>query len=263
MLETAIVIFREGLEAFLIVAIMLAFVTNTGRYNLRKPIFSGIVVAFLISATTGYHVAGLAQDPVWEGTLAMIAGALVASFTIFIMKTAKNIRGDIHNRMERVSAKEDSALAEIGIFAFTIIMIAREGMETALMLGAYSGQIAPSEMWAGAAIGAALVGIIAYLWVSQSRKINLRLFLQVTGVFLILFALDLFAYGLHELSEMNAIPLIGDAANTNFHIWSEFMEHPIVSNVITFGLLAIPTLWLLGAYIRDKFTPTQDFSAAE
>lgn len=262
MLETAVVIFREGLEAFLIVAIMLAFVTNTGRFHLRKPIFSGIIVALLISATTGYHVAGLAQEPVWEGSLAMIAGLLVATFTIYIMRTAKNIRGDIHRRMENTSS-QDGALAEIGIFAFTILMIAREGMETALMLGAYSGQIEPLQMWLGAALGLSLVGIIGFLWVSQSHKINLRLFLQVTGVFLVLFSFELFFYGLHELSEMNLIPFIGEEANMNFHIWTEFIEEPIISNLITLGLLVVPTMWLLGAYVRDKFKQSQNLSAAE
>lgn len=262
MLETAVVIFREGLEAFLIIAIMLAYVTNTGRYNLRKPIFAGIAVAFLISVTTGYHVAELAQDPVWEGTLAMIAGALVASFTIYIMRTAKNIRGDIHARMEK-SASQENVLAEIGIFIFTILMIAREGMETALFLGTYSGQISPSEMWGGAAIGAVLVTAIVYLWVSQSHKINLKLFLQVTGIFLVLFSLELFLYGLHELSEMNKIPLIGDNMNISFHIWTEVIETPLISNFITLGLLVVPSVWLLGAYVRDKFTPTQDFKVAK
>ena len=263
MLETAVVIFREGLEAFLIIAIMLAFVTNTGRYNLRKPIFSGVIVAALISVTTGWHVADLAQEPAWEGTLALIAGGLVASFTIYVMKTAKNIRSDINQRMEKTAA-HDTALAEIGIFAFTILMVAREGMETALMLGALSAQKDATSMWVGAFIGAALVGVIAYLWSSQSAKINLKLFLQVTGVFLILFSLHLFFYGLHELSEMNLIPLIGDDANLSFHLWSEFIETPLVSTATSLGLIAVPCLWLLGAYVKDKIAkPSTQFNAAE
>ncbi|MAE50485.1 MAG: hypothetical protein CMH27_01605 [Micavibrio sp.] len=253
MIETAVVIFREGLEAFLVIAIMLAFVTNTGRYNLRKPIFSGIVVAAAISITTGWHVANLAQEPVWEGSLALIAGALVATFTVYIMKTAKNIRGDIHQRMEKTAA-QDGALAEIGIFIFTILMVAREGMETALMLGAISGQKEAAPMWIGALVGAALVGLIAYIWTTQSRKINLKLFLQVTGVFLVIFSVHLFFYGLHELSEMNLIPLIGEDANINFHIWSEFIETPLVSNLMSLGLIIVPSLWLLSAYAKDKFS---------
>jgi high-affinity iron transporter len=227
MLETLIVVFREGLEAFLIVAIMLAYVTKTGHSGLRKPIFAGIGLAALISVTTGWHVAELAQDPIWEGSLAMIAGALVASFTLYVMKTAQNIRSGIHESLEK-KAQEEGALADIAVFAFTVLMVSREGMETALMLGTLSSQNDAIMMWLGAGLGAALVGVIAYLWASQSQRINLRLFLQVTGVFLVLFSVDLFLYGLHELSEMNAIPLIGDDMNTNFHIWTEAIETPLV-----------------------------------
>lgn len=251
MLETAVVVFREGLEAFLVVAIMLAYVTKTGRGNLKKPIYTGVVIALLISATTGWHIAGLAQDPLWEGALALIAGAFVASFTLYVMKNAKNIRGNIGESLEK-KAQQEGAGADIGVMLFTILMVSREGMETALMLGALSGQENALQMWIGAIAGAALVGMIAYLWISQSSKINLRLFLQVTGVFLILFSLELFLYGLHEMSEMNALPFIGEDMNVTFHIWTEIIEHPIISNVIAVALLVIPCAWLGGSFVREK-----------
>ncbi len=251
MLETAVVVFREGLEAFLIIAIMLAYVTKTGRTHLKMPIYIGVAIAVLISATTGWHVAELAKEPVWEGSLALIAGAFVASFTLYVMKNSKNIRGNLDRSLEK-KAQHDGQMANIAVLVFTVLMVSREGMETALMLGALTGQEHAGAMWLGAIAGAALVAMIAYLWISQSSKINLRLFLQVTGVFLILFAIDLFIYGLHEMSEMNAIPLIGEDMNVNFHIWTEIIEHPIVSNVIAAALLAIPCLWLGGSYVRDK-----------
>lgn len=251
MLETLLITFREGLEAFLIVAIMLAYVVKTERYNLIKPIYSGIGVALLISVTTGWHVAELAQDPIWEGSLAIAAGVLVASFTLYVMKTAKTIRADIGNKIER-HAEGDSALAEIGVFFFTILMVAREGMETALMLGAISAQNHPVMMWTGAVLGFALVGAIGYLWKTQSEKINLRLFLQVTGIFLILFSCHLFAYGIHELSEMNALPLIGDDANVAIHIWSEPMESDLISNLIMIAMLVIPCGWLGWSYAKTR-----------
>lgn len=262
MLETAIVIFREGLEAFLIVAIMLAYVANTGRHHLRKPIISGIVVALIISATTGYHVAELAQDPLWEGGFALLAGALVASFTIYIMKNAKHFRNDITARLSQ-SFHEVDVVAEIGVFIFTILMIIREGMETALLLGTLSAQEENSAMLLGGAIGAGLVAFIGYLWVTQSSKINLRLFLQVTGVFLVLFACELFLYGLHELSEMNAIPLIGENMNINFHIWTEVIEEPFISNAITFFLFIVPTIWLTGAALTQNKEKTINTSIEE
>lgn len=250
MIETLLITFREGLEAFLVVAIMLAYLTKTGRTNLVKPVYAGIAAALLISATTGWHVAEMAEDPLWEGTLALAAGILVASFTIYIMRTAKTIRQDIGNSLERSAQKEGMA-AQIGVFVFTVLMIAREGMETALMLGAITAQQDAVQMWMGGMAGLLAVAFIAYLWSSQSNKINLRLFLQVTGIFLVLFSIDLFVYGMHELAEMNALPLIGPEAN---HWLYEATEMPkLVKNMITYSLLAVPTLWLAVSYIKDRF----------
>lgn len=262
MLETLLITFREGLEAFLIVAIMLAFVTKTGRTHLIKPIYGGLIVALIISATTGWHIAELAQEPVWEGTLAIIAGILVASFTIHIMKNAKNIGKNITGSIEKQDLKSN-LMAAIGVFLVTTLMVAREGMETALMLGAISAQKGGESMLAGGLGGLLLIGIIAYLWKTQSTRINLRLFMQVTGVFLVLFSLHLFAYGLHELSEMAAIPLIGDEGNMAFHTWSEPIESAFFSNLVTFGLLGVPCFWLGIAFLTDKLRARQSFSAAE
>lgn len=256
MLETLLITFREGLEAFLIVAIMLAFVTRTNRNYLRKPIIAGVVVALIISATTGWHIAELAQDPVWEGSLALIAGALVASFTWYIMRNAKHIGGDIRAKLEEADEKAqsgDQAFAEIGVFAFTILMVAREGTETALMLGTISAQEDASQMWIGAMLGLVSISVIAFLWSAQSHRINMRAFLQVTGIFLILFAIHLFMYGIHELSEMSALPFIGDTANMNIHYYSEFIESSWFEGLTTAGLLLVPFGWLSISFIRDRF----------
>lgn len=252
MLETLLITFREGLEAFLIVAIMLAYLTKTGRFNLITPVYAGSIVALLISATTGYHIKEMASNPVTEGTLALIAGGLVATLTVYVMKTAKTIRQEIHSRLEK-QAEQDGAMAEIGIFLFTVLMISREGMETALMLGSLSKHIGGEATLVGIGGGLALVGLIGYFWIKQSHRINLKLFLQVTGIFLVLFSVHLFLYGMHELSEMGALPL-PDSMNMAFHTFTERFEpdHPI-GQAITYSLLVIPCGWLLVSYLRDRF----------
>ena len=196
MLEPLIITFREGLEAFLIVAIMLAYLKKSGRTYLEKPVYAGIALAILISVTAGWHVAELAEAPVWEGSLAMAAGLLVASFTLYIMKTAKTIRHDIGNRLEQ-NAQKEGFWAIAGVFIFTVLMISREGMETALMLGAITAQNHGASMLIGGLAGLASVAFIGYLWSVQSQRINLRLCLQGTGIFLILFSAHVFIYGLH------------------------------------------------------------------
>lgn len=260
MLESFLIIFREGLEAFLIIAIMVAYLMNTGKKNLIEPVYWGVGVALLISLTTGWHIAELAQDPVMEGLLAIAAGILVASLTYVMIKGSKNIKARISDNIEKNAAKTGMK-ATIGIFLFTIVMIAREGMETAMMLGALSGAINIGDMVTGAILGFAAVGMIGYLWITQSARINLKLFMQVTGVFLMLFCVHLFIYGFHELTEASALPYID---NFYWHTLTEPLEpgEP-VGRAITIGLLAIPCLWLFIGYVRERFLQQRVFSAAE
>jgi high-affinity iron transporter len=234
------------------VAIMAAYLMKTGRGQLMTPLFAGIGAALLISATTGWHVAELAEDPIWEGWLALSAGALVVSFTIFIMMNAKNIRGNLHDLID-TQAQKTGIFAAAGVFIFTTLMIAREGMETALMLGAISAQTDAISMWIGAVLGLISVVAIGFLWVTQSNRINLKLFMQVTGIFLILFAVDLFIYGVHELSEMYAIPFVGHGLNEFLHINTEFFGHgSVYSQIVTYSLLIVPTGWLVASYLSEK-----------
>jgi high-affinity iron transporter len=262
MLETLLITFREGLEAFLIVAIMLAYIKKTGRGNLITPIYCGTVVALFISATTGYHIRELAQDPRMEGILALIAGVLVASLTVFVMKNARHIRQQINDRVEK-HASQQGVIAEIGIFLFTVLMISREGMETALMLGGISAYTDGASLLAGAAGGLVLVALIGFAWIRQSKNINLRLFMQVTGVFLVLFSCQLFLYGIHELSETGALPF-GDEMNMAIHTNTErFETSQPIGQIIIYSLLVVPCAWLLFSYTREKFGPKKAVGAAE
>lgn len=250
MLETAVITFREGLEMFLIVAIMFAYLTKTGRPHLREPIYWGVGVAAIISLTTGWHIAELAEDPVMEGGLAIAAGVLVASMTYTVMKASANLRHQINARLEQTAQKEGCA-AILGVFFFTLLMITREGMETAMMLGSLSGTMNDGDLIAGAFTGFAAVAVIGYIWITQSHRINLRLFMQATGVFLILFCFHLFMYGFHELTEVGAIPFID---NFKWHTMTEpFEPGEPIGNLITAGLLVVPCLWLAYSYAWDKY----------
>ncbi len=250
MLETLLITFREGLEAFLIVAIMLAYLAQTGRQHLSKSVYGGIGVALLISATTGWHIAELADNPATEGILSLIAGALVASLTFYVMKTAKTIKQSITGKIDN-HAEKDGMAAAFGIFLFTVIMITREGMETALMLGALSTQIDAATMLTGAALGILATAIIGYFWVTQSHRINLRIFMQATGIFLILFAAHLFLYGIYELAETPLWPFAGGEELHNA-LRPYASGKSLIGQITIYGLLALPCAWLLVAYVRDK-----------
>lgn len=250
MLETMIITFREGLEMFLIVAIMLAYLMKTGRPHLKEPVFWGIGIAVFISLTTGWHIAELAQDPIMEGSLALLAGALVASMTYTMMKASKNIRAHIGNKLN-ASAEKGGWSAILGVFGFTVVMIAREGMETAMMLGTMTASMNQGDVLAGAFLGFAAVGVIGFIWIKQSHRIHLRLFMQVTGVFLMLFCVHLFIYGFHELTEVSAVPFID---NFKWHTLSEpFEPGEPIGNLISAALLVVPCFWLAYSYAWDKY----------
>lgn len=249
MFETMMITFREGLEAFLIVAITLAYLTKTGRHELKKPVYWGIIAALLISATTGWHIAEMADTPFMEGILALVAGALVASLTYYMMTTAHKIKDHIGQTVEKHAAKAGKG-AIIGMFIFTIVMIAREGMETALLLGAISGKTEGSQMLLGALCGICLTAIIAYLWASQSHKINLKLFMQVTGAFLFLFAVHLFLYGVYELTEVEGSIFYNDAVHQAMKPWVS--TKTLFGQLTIYGLLVVPCAWLGFAFIKDK-----------
>ncbi len=260
MLETAIITFREGLEMFLIVAIMLAYLVKTGRNHLKEPVYWGAGVAGLISVTTGWHIAELAEDPHMEGALALTAGVLVATMTYTVMKASANIKNHINNKLEENAQKQGWA-AVAGVFVFTLVMIVREGMETAMMLGAMSGSINQGNLIVGALLGFAAVGVIGYVWIKQSYRINLRLFMQATGIFLMLFCVHLFMYGFHELTEVGAIPFID---NFKWHTLTEpFEPGEPIGNLITVGLLALPVLWMAYSYAWDKYVQPKFMVAAE
>ncbi len=260
MLETAIITFREGLEMFLIVAIMLAYLVKTGRAHLKEPVYWGVATAALISITTGWHIAELAEDPHMEGGLAIAAGILVATMTYTVMRASANIRTSINNKLENNAQKEGSA-AQWGVFGFTVLMIAREGMETAMMLGAMSGTMNRGNLIVGALLGFAAVGMIGYIWIKQSHRINLKLFMQATGIFLIMFCVHLFMYGFHELTEVGAVPFID---NFKWHTLSEpFEPGEPIGNLITFALLAVPCLWLVYSYAWDRYVQPKFPAAAE
>lgn len=250
MIETALIVFRESLEAFLIIAITIAYLAQTGRKHLSPAIYVGIVAAISLSAYLGLVIEDMADNPVAEGMLAFIAGGLVATMTIHVMKTAKNIRSNIAARIDH-HAEKSTVPAMIGLFAFTILMVTREGMETALMLGSVAKETHANSLFSGALLGLSATAIIGFLWVKHSKLINLKLFLQTTGIFLILFALHLFMTGVHELSEASAIPFIDNAP---IHTATEIFDPNLpLAQFILYSLIAIPCLWLLGSIAHNKW----------
>lgn len=205
MLQSFVITLREGLEAFLIVAISLAYLKKTGRDRLIRAVYWGIGASVVVSIAAGIAFGRVSNQALWEGGLAIVAAVLVATLTIHMWRIAKRIRDDIHDSLEQ-SARRTGPMAVLGVFGFILLMITREGMETALLMNALLLQVRSASLIAGAVGGIVAAALLAWGWSRYGHRVNLGLFLQVTAVFLLVFLIQLLIYGFHELTEAGVLP---------------------------------------------------------
>jgi high-affinity iron transporter len=239
MLQAFVITLREGLEAFLIVAISLAYLRKTGRRALVPAVHWGIGASIVLSIAAGVLLARAANQALWEGVLALVAAVLVASLTVHMWRAGKKLKKDIEGRLE-VSAARAGAGAFAGVFAFTLLMITREGMETALLMNALLFQVRSMQIVAGAVAGTLVAAFVAWLWSKYGHRVNLSRFFQVTAVFLLVFVVQLLIYGFHELTEANLFP-----GSELWHDRTEpFGPDGAYGQYLTYLLVVLPVAWL-------------------
>jgi high-affinity iron transporter len=205
MLQAFVITLREGLEAFLIVAISLTYLRKSGRRELVPAVHWGIALSVLISIAAAVLFQRAANHALWEGSLAVLAALSVASLTVHMWRTARKIKREIEGHLS-VSAQKTGRAAFLGVFLFTLLMITREGMETALLMGTLLFQQTSMTIITGCAIGTLSAAGVAWLWSRYGHRVNLGLFFQVTAIFLLVFVAQLLIYGFHELTEANIFP---------------------------------------------------------
>jgi len=205
MLPAFVVTLREGLEAFLIVAISLAYLRKSQRHELVAAVRWGIALSVFISIGAAVLFERAANHSLWEGLLAVVAAVSVASLTVHMWRTSRRIKKNIEGRLAASALKVGRA-AFLGVFLFTLLMITREGMETALLIGTLMIQSTPMNIILGAVLGTVCAAFVAWLWSRYGHRVNLSLFFQVTAVFLLVFVAQLLIYGFHELMEANIFP---------------------------------------------------------
>jgi high-affinity iron transporter len=245
-----VITLREGLEAFLIIAISLAYLRKTGRRSLIPAVHWGIAFSIVVSVAAGIAFAQATNQALWEATLAIAAAVLVASLTVHMWRAGRRIKKDIEGRLEASSAKTGLA-AFAGVFGFTVLMITREGMETALLMNALIFQVKSMHLIAGAIAGTMLAAVVAWLWSRYGHRVNLARFFQVTAVFLFVFVFQLLIYGFHELTEANVLPL-----DPSWHDATEpFGPDGKYGQYLTYLMVILPVGWLaLSSFGRPSHT---------
>jgi high-affinity iron transporter len=247
MLQAFVITLREGLEAFLIIAISLAYLKKTGRRALIPAVHWGIGVSVVLSIAAGVALAQAANQALWEGLLAMVAAVLVASLTVHMWRAARRMKSEIEGRLEASSLRPGRA-AFLGIFGFTLLMITREGMETALLMNALLFQVRSMQILGGAIGGTAVAAAIAWLWSRYGYRVNLARFFQVTAVFLLVFVAQLLIYGFHELTEANIFPNSGPLHDAT----EPYGPDGIYGQYLTYLLVALPLAWLAISRVANR-----------
>ena len=247
MLQAFVITLREGLEAFLIIAISLAYLRKSGRRELIPAVHWGIALSVLLSVGAAYLFQQASNQALWEGILALVAAVSVATLTVHMWRTAKKIKSEIEGHLQQ-STEKTGAAAWLGVFLFTLLMISREGMETALLMGTLLTQVQAMSILAGAIAGTLAAAGVAMLWSRYGHRVNLALFFQVTAIFLLVFVAQLLIYGFHELTEANLFP--GSEA---LH-WATEPYGPdgIYGQYLTYMLVAVPLGWLLVAMLTGS-----------
>lgn len=266
MIQSFIIILREGFESFLLVAVILAYLRKTGQRRLAPAVYVAIVSSVAASVGLAYILMNGVETETWQRLLGQGAGSYVSQFfaneslreavlgvvaiimvgtlVIHLWRTGPRLKQDMHRRLSQVSTGSSSWMAVLGLFLFTFLMMTREGMETALMML----QVREGRYVTGGLLGLAAAGGLAWAWSHFGHLINIRRFFQVTGIFLLLFMVQVGIYSFHEFSEAGWLP-----NSEAIHAATEkFSPDGLYGKWFSLLLVAICALWLMGAWLADR-----------
>ena len=249
--QALVITLREGFEAFLIVAISLAYLRKSGRSRLIRAVHWGIVAAIAASVLGGYALFNAPNQELLDGPLAIVAAASVTWMIVHMWRAGRRMKGDIEGRLQSSSVKPGTA-AFTGVFLFTLLMVSREGMESALLLMQLRGTL---YLAMGATAGLVGAAGIAWLWSRFGHRVNLALFFQVTAIFLFVFVVQLVIRGTHEMSEQNYLPF-SQIIHERTESWG---PDSLFGHLLTYLLVILPLGWLLVKALFSKrpvFTPS-------
>ncbi len=244
-MEALVITLREGMEAALVVGLVLVYLDRTGQAALRKWVYAGLglAIAASILGAVGFSLAGFdPENEVLEGTLLAIAAVLVLSLVVWMWRTARGLKGEIEGRLEALTASGGAAGRQRwGLLAFVFFMVGREGLEMILFLAALSLAETPDLIGLiGGLAGLALATLFGVLLVRGSLRINLRRFFAITSFVLVVLVVRLAAGSLHEFFEVGLLP----SAPALMAVIGYIVKDS-TSIVILVALVALPVLSLL------------------
>ncbi|HEY0781642.1 MAG TPA: FTR1 family protein, partial [Thermoanaerobaculia bacterium] len=239
MFEALVVTLREGVEAALVVAIIVAFLRREGYDRYLPAVFWGIGTATLATLAGAYLLYRAAlNEEVFEGLLYLGSAVLVGSMTVWMIRHSHGLSGEMKGSLARILSRPGARSVFAGLFLFTFLMVFREGVETALFLSALSLSTSGLAALLGVVIGLGAATLFGVLFVRGSLRIDLGRFFRITGIALAIFLVQLLVNGYHELSEAGWLPANATTMAT---------VGPLVRNELFFvvAVLVLPLLLLL------------------
>jgi high-affinity iron transporter len=274
MLNSFIIVLREGFESFLLVAVILTYLRKSGQKWLTPAVYVAIVLALSVSAGLGYllnygvddavlnrtlgqTLGGyasqfFANEALREAILGVVAILMVGTLVVHMWRTGPKLQEKMSTRLGEVLSRRSRLAALAGVFLFTFLMITREGMETALLLL----QVRAPQMVTGALLGLLAASAFAWSWARFGHLINVKRFFRVTSIFLLLFMLQVAIYSFHEFSEAGMLPnseMLHEATE-------KFSPDGLYGKWFSPLMVSICALWLLGSWVAERLRTSRQES---
>jgi high-affinity iron transporter len=238
LLSAFLIALREGVEASLVVGIILVYLSRTGRAHLARFAWYGVAAAVALSL--GIAIAlerfQISEDG-FEGVMLLVAAAFVVTMIVWMNRVARHLKKEIETKLESYAAKAGDA-AGWGIFLFVFLMVVREGAELALILRAVELSTAGLQTWIGTLAGIAAAVAVGVFFFKGTLRIPLSRFFAATSVILMLVVFQLAITGLHELSEAQWLP----SSKTEMAIVGPIVRNDLFFFVFIFGAAALLVL---------------------
>jgi high-affinity iron transporter len=256
MLPTYLLSLREGLEAALIIGIVLGAVNKIRRNDLTPAVWLGILSAVIVSILTAVILTAFGMsledkaEQIFEGITMLIAAGILTWMIFWMGKQARFLKSELEAGVNKAAA----STGKRAVFWLAFVAVVREGVELAIFITAalFAGSSVEAnsniiQVLAGTILGLGTAALLGYTIFATTVRLDLRRFFQVTGLLLILFAAGLVAHGVHEFNEAGWIPAIVE------HVWDVNMildENSLVGELLKtlFGYNGNPSLTEILAY---------------
>jgi len=264
MIASALLSLREGLEAALIIGIVLGVLRKSGRPDLNRPLWAGVISAFILSIIAALVLRAVDEElegkteQIFEGVTLILATGVLTWMIFWMRSQSRSMKSQLESHVNKVTSLGGSG----GLFFLAFIAVLREGIELSLYLTAASLTLTGIQTLVGAVSGLVIAGLLGFLIYTSALRLNLQRFFQITGVLLILFAAGLIAHSVAEFNEAGIIPAVispiwnlnpvlndHSVIGTIFSTLFGYHGSPSLTEALGYASYVLITLWL---FVRAK-----------